>query len=976
MGGAIRSGGWLSTVVGIASSLALLGCSGGGSDGAPGPAGPAGPPGPPGGPGSGSVVIGPLDPLPGVQVAVVSVTDSTGGTLAVGDFVTLRFTAETDAGVPLDVASIGGGQIYLSGPTNNYQRVLLPQSDVATRSVPEGGGVWAYTFLAPIPALYPAPVNDTTAFGLVDGELQGTPLVDGTYTVGLQMYWYYDVDGVATRDAGSVVKDLLFGSAVTIAHREVVGNANCNTCHTELRAHGGSRVDVQLCVLCHTAGSEDKNVGAVLGGTPGVSVDFRVMIHKIHNGDHLPSVLGIGVDVAGNRTYSALAAPVAPLEYVGFQNGIHDYSEVGFPIFPSLTTSMPKRFGYTAMSANASNKAKEDVFLKGVVACAKCHGDPDAAGPAVAPAQGALYSTQPSRNACGSCHDDIDWTLPYKGASGTVMPANLADGTCATCHQQSGNNLSVIDGHLHPLLDPLVNPGLQFEVVSVTDGTGGAQLDPNDKVKVSFRILDTNGNPVSITSPTVSGQSMTAILAGPTWNYNLVLNTGVPLNHPDLAAGVGMPPVYTLTLPQQVTLERVGLDTGANGEAFVTSRDRHLDLPAVGAVISASPTVVYCRTPVAGGSTTTTAASSLYDNYLDVASTAGLAVNDYVVLGDTTGAEEYVQIQTIVGTRLWLRTQMRFAHPAATGVLEFTLTTMARTTDYTLAAATGTITEVNNQFAGRVVLSTYWADFRVPSFYPAPLNDTPDLGEVSGEWKGKSLVPGTYTLDIYGTIPRVLNRNGETQTYRGSSDAGIADILFGAPPAGTGTVATQYATPYDSISSQNNCYACHDDLWFHGGGRRGFGTCIVCHGDSGGEDRGLPSRPVSASAPGTSIAFREMLHKIHLGKDLYDPLAYKIEGNSTWSSYEHVGFPAMPGGVTQCVKCHGNDAWKLPGDRSHPTQQVVPAAKWGFVCGSCHDAPAAKAHITLQTAPNGVEACDVCHGPGKSEEVQKAHFPR
>jgi hypothetical protein len=133
---------------------------------------------------------------------------------------------------------------------------------------------------------------------------------------------------------------------------------------------------------------------------------------------------------------------------------------------------------------------------------------------------------------------------------------------------------------------------------------------------------------------------------------------------------------------------------------------------------------------------------------------------------------------------------------------------------------------------------------------------------------------------------------------------------------------------------------------------------------------------VSNSAPGTSIAFREMLHKIHMGKDLTNPTAYKIEGNSTWSSYEAVGFPAMPGGPAQCVKCHGNTAWQLPGDRNHPTQQVVPAAKWGFVCGSCHDSTAAQAHITLQTAPNGAEACDVCHGPGKSEEVKKAHFPR
>jgi hypothetical protein len=83
-------------------------------------------------------VIGPLEPLPGVQIVVTGVTDSTGGSLAVGDLVTVRFPAKTDAGVDLDVTKVGGAQIYLSGPTTNYQRVLLPQSDVATRASTRG----------------------------------------------------------------------------------------------------------------------------------------------------------------------------------------------------------------------------------------------------------------------------------------------------------------------------------------------------------------------------------------------------------------------------------------------------------------------------------------------------------------------------------------------------------------------------------------------------------------------------------------------------------------------------------------------------------------------------------------------------------------------------------------------------------------------------------------------------------------------
>jgi hypothetical protein len=770
------------------------------------------------------------------------------------------------------------------------------------------------------------------------------------------MYFYYDVNGVATRDAGSQVHDVLFGAATSISHREVVANANCNVCHTELRAHGGSRVDVQLCQLCHTAGSEDKNVATAAGGTPGVSVDWRVMIHKLHDAAHLPSVLGIGVDASGNRDYTPTPKP---LEYVGYQNAVVDLSHVGFPVWPSLSISMPRRTGYTAMSVNSANKAKEDAFLKGVVACAKCHGDPDGAGPAPAPAQGGLYRTQPSRKVCGSCHDDIDWTKNYV-ANGITMPANLSDATCSSCHAGSGSALAIDEGHQHPLLDPVFNPGLKFDMVSVTDQAASAS---STRVTGSGEVPDRRRQrqPVSITSPTVTGQSITAIIAGPTWNYNLILQSSIPLNHPGLASGVGMPPVYTVNVPALYSYERLGLDTGATGETFTTSKDAHLDLPAVGAgpLIAASPTTVFVRdVQVSPGNTTTTAASAFLQNFVDVASVTNFATSDKVVIGDGTAQEEYGNISLIQGNRLWLSNAMQFAHPSGEGVLEVKLTTAVRTTEWTLNALTGQITEVNNAFAGRVVVCTYWADFRMPSVYPAPINDTPDLTEAQGEWKGKSLVPGTYTLDIYGTIPRVLTRNAETQTYRGSSDAGDLDFLFG-----TSTMAIE---PYDSIATGGTCYACHDDLWFHGGGRRGFGTCIMCHGDSGAEDR---VSLTSTTAPGTSIAFRELLHKMHMGKELSNPQTF-------FAGFEEVGFPAMPGGVAQCVKCHGNDAWKVPGDRNHPTQQVVPAQKWGFVCGSCHDSNAAHAHITSQTVPNGPEACDVCHGPGKGEDVVKVHFPR
>ena len=50
----------------------------------------------------------------------------------------------------------------------------------------------------------------------------------------------------------------------------------------------------------------------------------------------------------------------------------------------------------------------------------------DHGGALTPPAQGTLAYTQPTRRACGSCHDDIDWARPYT-ANGLTMPAQADD---------------------------------------------------------------------------------------------------------------------------------------------------------------------------------------------------------------------------------------------------------------------------------------------------------------------------------------------------------------------------------------------------------------------------------------------------------------------------------------------------------------------------------------------------------------------
>lgn len=1029
-------------VVLLSLTLAVLAGCGGGS-GTDGGGGGSTPPvtglTPPGAP---ALSIGETDPLPGVTLAVVGTSGGSGpgGNFRAGDFVTVQFTLKTDAGATLDLTLMDSGDAYLSGPTFNYNRVIPRQQDLRTASLYLGNATWQYTFPVPLPAVYAAPYNDTASFGAADGELTGQPLLDGTYSIGLETSKVYTLDGESHRDPGALVTDILVGGATVKSTHEEVTDAHCNQCHSDIRFHGDRRTGVRLCVLCHTSGSEDRNPA-----TPGTSIDFRVMIHKIHQGKHLPSVLGMTTDASGNRVYAQTTTPLGvttPYQLVGFSTT--DASGFAFPVWPSLNVLMPKDYGFTALNtpatpAGAAKQAAENEFLKGVVSCSKCHGDPDGAGPIVAPIDGGLHESQPSRHACGSCHDDINWANPY-AANNDIMPAN--PGTCNVCHPVSSTSAGVYpvrESHLHPVLNPLVNKDLIFNLtavneagVAMVDHNNDGTIDPGEKLSLTFTL--TEGDGVTPVLPSTVN-SMSVIVAGPTSNYNLVLNSSVLGSHPDVQ-GAGP---YTLKPAEIVLLERVGLDTGALGELFTTTRFRHLNL--TGGTGNPQQTKVYTRTTVSAGPVDTGNGSSvavgalgLMQNYIDVTpgqgvgfvanvaagpaalvagspdagTTAGNAIyaTKYIVIEDGVGGpvpvgtpafpppptvrEEYNRIVWRQGDRLWLERPLRMSHAAGVSVKLCTLTQQTVTTHYTLNTTNGQITEVGNSFAGLPVIVTYTTDFMMPSLFPPPLNDAPDLDESWGEWKAKPIVKGTYTVDLYGYKDVVVTKfavpgPAESQTYRGTSVAGNKDFLV----IDDDNLATPGVDPYTVISAAENCYKCHNDLFFHGGGRRSFVTCLVCHGDSGAEDKprynttnvvsGGVSTLAGMDTPKVTISFRQMLHKIHKGEELANAATYFVIGNSgSQNGYAEVVFPAWPAGVRECKKCHGNDAWHGPKDRTHPTPgvQILPTRVWRTVCGSCHDSNAAAAHIDVMTSPTGYESCETCHGAGKTDDVVKKHVVR
>ena len=240
------------------------------------------------------------------------------------------------------------------------------------------------------------------------------------------------MNGQSVRDAAPALLDFRFADAtLPVLPRKVITTASCNACHVDVQAHGGSRRNGEGCSVCHTQGAVDRTVGSVgiactanaqcqswescqdtnkdgkpdscvivQDPTPNRSIRFASLIHSLHFGRLLD----------GYSERNDLITP-GKLVYIGFQNGVSDFSEVLLPL--------------------------------DVRNCGKCHGDQGGTCSAAAPCgigqlcvagtcQNNAYTT-PSAEICLSCHDADDSNghvalNTWKDTDGNTIE------TCGVCH--------------------------------------------------------------------------------------------------------------------------------------------------------------------------------------------------------------------------------------------------------------------------------------------------------------------------------------------------------------------------------------------------------------------------------------------------------------------------------------------------------------------------------------------------------------
>lgn len=386
---------------------------------------------------------------PGLTLKILSAEIATDGTIRT------RFKITDRAGQPLDrlgietpgvvatsflIGVIPNGQMqYTSYITRTQTSPITNRSatqaaaDAGGRYEKVGDGEYTYTFTTRAPQ-----GHDRTA----------------THTVGI-----YSSRNLTEFELGTQYADEVFnfvpGGGALRNVRNIVKTETCNKCHDPLSAHGGARRKVELCNICHTPQTTDPDTGN--------TVDMPVMVHKIHMGKNLPSV------VAGK-----------PYEIIGFGQNKFDFSGVGFP--------------------------------SDVRECQVCH-DSGSVSADIPNGPGAWL--KPNRAACGACHDNVNFA---SGENHANLP-QVSDNQCSTCHIPKGEldfDVSILGAHLVATKSASL-PGTVLQVVSVEDGSAGK------RPTVVFSVKNKAGEPI----PPSQMTRLAIVLAGPTSDYTTYVSEDV-----------------------------------------------------------------------------------------------------------------------------------------------------------------------------------------------------------------------------------------------------------------------------------------------------------------------------------------------------------------------------------------------------------------------------------------------------------------
>lgn len=296
--------------------------------------------------------------------------------------------------------------------------------------VDHGDGTYSYTFATNI-ANVKMPVSGTSIPYEQNRRHRVAIMMGGATGATADAYFDFVPDG---------------SSLAMKEHRDIVQTGACKNCHgPSFSAHGGDRLSVETCVTCHGPGSADPHGGE--------SLDFGVMVHKIHAGGQLASIPGAdGIVFDNPATPGDESADNGVYAIWGFQNSKHEWWKSAFP-------------------AELAN-------------CQKCH---EGAGADVE-----AWRNIPSRKACGACHDTVDFDLGTNHVGGPQP----TDENCTVCHKATGQAVGKSVTVAHDWTTKDIRNISEFDVtLSVSTPANGTHFVPGESPVVTIVLKDKeNGN--------------------------------------------------------------------------------------------------------------------------------------------------------------------------------------------------------------------------------------------------------------------------------------------------------------------------------------------------------------------------------------------------------------------------------------------------------------------------------------------------
>lgn len=452
----------------------------------------------------------------GVPTAVPTAVPPLAGAGLLGEILAVDIAGGGEIAVTFQLTDAAGVPVMpVRGQTSDPQTARV-RFTIAHLETYEGGGEFRTEF-----SRYVNDINPTTPAYDQNGRLEPVDAAAGvhryvfartlpasadlttTYSVGMQADRTFAGLSLSANPVFDVVP-----AGGTPEIRAGAATAACNTCHDPLRVHGNRR-EVRLCSLCHTQAATDAE---------GTSIDLSVMIHKIHSGKHLPSI----VDGPPGATYEVGGTVYAHQDEAGQVTG------VGYP------------------------RPLND--------CTSCHAGGETAH---------YYRDRPAAAPCVACHDDVNPSLvaTAAGPPGTnhIQNRGFADGDCRFCHLAEATaefDISVPGAHVIPEQSHQLR-GL------VVDIRGLSSHAPGEMPTVEFAVTDAAGEPLR----DLSGLNRLAFtLAGPTSDYTAVSTaTAVGGGAGGTLSGPAGDGAFTYTLPIAVPADAAGTwALGAEARRSVT----------------------------------------------------------------------------------------------------------------------------------------------------------------------------------------------------------------------------------------------------------------------------------------------------------------------------------------------------------------------------------------------------------------------